>query len=288
MSHDDYVLGRGLPDSTRLDAQHLLWAMHLSYVLHPDIPIREDMRIADVGCGSAGMTSIWLLDISRTLPRSTHLHGYDISDSLFPPRSSWPENLSLGLLDSREDPPESLVGQYDVVHLRMWSSNMRSGAKTVECLIRSVTRMLKPGGYIQWEEADLKRQVVQPESSTEYGEELIDVLQAFGIDYSRTADLGSKISWTKTLSASLQRENLSIIKEKQDVFQKFTTQLCTKTYLLAMKEILEGIKQTRNEKETAEQLAMRGEEALARLTSEYYKGLIYNWGPVSILGQLST
>jgi len=31
----------------------------------------------------------------------------------------------LGLLDSLADPPPQLVGQYDVVHLRMWASNLK-------------------------------------------------------------------------------------------------------------------------------------------------------------------
>ncbi|RDA85562.1 hypothetical protein CP532_3322 [Ophiocordyceps camponoti-leonardi (nom. inval.)] len=272
MSHaDDYVLGRGLPDSIRLDAQHLLWTMHLDHVLHPDIPLRENMKIADVGCGSA----IWLLDLSRCLPRSAQLHGYDISDSLFPPRSSWPENMSLTLLDALEDPPESLVGQYDVVHLRMWVSNLRQGARNVNTLIRNVKRMLKPDGYVQWEEADLKRQVVHPESLKVYETELRAVFQASGIDH-------------RTLSASLQRKQFSIIKAEHDVFQRITSQLCTKTYLLAIQEILGGIRGMQNGIEDREQLATRGEGALAKLKLEFSKGLVYNWGPVSILAQLST
>ncbi|RDA94322.1 hypothetical protein CP533_3771 [Ophiocordyceps camponoti-saundersi (nom. inval.)] len=275
MSHaDDYVLGRSLPHSTRLDAQHLLWIMHLGYVLHPDIPIREDMKIADIGCG----TAIWLLDISRSLPRSAQLHGYDISDSLFPSRSLWPENVSLDLLNSMDDPPESLVGQYDVVHLRMWCSNFRIDTKNVNVLIRSVKKMLKPGGYMQWEEADLRRQVVQPEAAREHERELQTVFEESGIDH----------GCIQTLSASLQREQFAIIREDRNVFQDFTSQLGTKTYLLALKEILEGVKRRWEGDETGQRLAMRGQQSLTKLTSAYSNGLVYNWGPVSILAQLES
>jgi len=49
---DSYVLGRDVSDSIRLDAQHLLWRMHLGYLLHPDIPITKGMKIAELGTGT--------------------------------------------------------------------------------------------------------------------------------------------------------------------------------------------------------------------------------------------
>lgn len=41
-----------------------------------------------------------------------------------PPKELWPQNVTLDQLDSLVDPPTSLAGQYDVVHLRMWASNL--------------------------------------------------------------------------------------------------------------------------------------------------------------------
>lgn len=37
----------------RLDAQHLLWKLHKGYELHPAIPITMDMKIAELGTGTA-------------------------------------------------------------------------------------------------------------------------------------------------------------------------------------------------------------------------------------------
>ena len=65
------------------------------------------------------------MDAATSLPSSVELHGYDISDDQFPSRKFWPRNVMLGLLDSLADPPPQLVGQYDVVHLRMWASNLK-------------------------------------------------------------------------------------------------------------------------------------------------------------------
>lgn len=67
-SEDDYVLGRNLADSVRyfppipscasklisirLNAQHLLWKFHTGYELHPDIPVNDEFKIAELGTGT--------------------------------------------------------------------------------------------------------------------------------------------------------------------------------------------------------------------------------------------
>lgn len=43
-------------------------------------------------------------------------------------------------MDSLRDPPEALHGKYDVVHLRMWASNLRT--RDVKLLIRSASKLL--------------------------------------------------------------------------------------------------------------------------------------------------
>jgi hypothetical protein len=65
---EDYVLGRDMHgyvrfvcdhltkfyvNHTRLDAQHLLWKLHNGYELNPKIAITPDMKIAEIGTGTA-------------------------------------------------------------------------------------------------------------------------------------------------------------------------------------------------------------------------------------------
>ncbi len=83
---------------------------------------------------------IWLFDAARSLPTTVQLHGYDICDTQFPVKDLWPENVTLGKLDSLADPPPELVGQYDVVHLRMWASNLKQNDTSP--LIEHVKRLL--------------------------------------------------------------------------------------------------------------------------------------------------
>lgn len=68
------------------------------------------------------------------------LYGFDISDAQYPPKDIWPENLTLGLLDSLVDPPPSLVEQFDVIHLRMWASNLHKG--DTQPIIQHIKRLL--------------------------------------------------------------------------------------------------------------------------------------------------
>lgn len=37
---------------SRLGSQHMLWKLHMNHVIHPDIPIKDGMAIADIGAGT--------------------------------------------------------------------------------------------------------------------------------------------------------------------------------------------------------------------------------------------
>lgn len=80
------------------------------------------------------------MDLAENVPSSIQLHGYDISEKQFPPRCLWPKNLTLSLLDSLQVQQPIQTDGYDVIHLRMWASNLR--ATDVNILIRNVKRML--------------------------------------------------------------------------------------------------------------------------------------------------
>lgn len=110
------------------------------------------MRVAEIGAGTGYVFvrvqhlilirtySVWLFDLAQELPDTVCLHGYDISATQFPPKELWPPNVELSLMDSLNDPPSSLLEKYDVVHLRMWASNLRT--QDVKTLICNVAKLL--------------------------------------------------------------------------------------------------------------------------------------------------
>lgn len=67
---------------------------------------------------------MWLLDLSHQLPPTVKLYGFDVSSKQYPAKELWPKRLCLLTMDSLQPPPADLMGQFDVVHLRMWASNV--------------------------------------------------------------------------------------------------------------------------------------------------------------------
>ncbi|KUJ22215.1 uncharacterized protein LY89DRAFT_576533, partial [Mollisia scopiformis] len=252
----------------RLDAQHLLWKMYLSgYILHPQIPITDGMKIAEIGTG----TGIWVFDAARSLPSTVQLHGYDICNAQYPVKELWLSNVSLGLLDSLSDPPSELVGQYDVVHLRMWASNLRENNTTP--LIQHMKKLLKPGGYVQWEDADLINQEIKGEDAEQFAVMMREILKQAGLQY----------EWVSDLPNRFPLQGFNVIEAGHTKFEYDLKQLCTSTYLMALAEILQGI-----ERNSAGRQSISVQEhvkALYRLFPQSRNGMIYNWNPVTVLAQ---
>ncbi|OKL62320.1 hypothetical protein UA08_02511 [Talaromyces atroroseus] len=108
--------------------------------------------------------TIWAVELATQLASSARIRAYDVADTHFPRREYWPSNITFDKLDSLSDPPSSLVGKFDVVHLRMWAFVIRDNDPSP--LIRHAAKLLKlksesflvfisiePGGYLQWEDA---------------------------------------------------------------------------------------------------------------------------------------
>ena len=68
---------------------------------------------------NTNVNSIWLIDIARSLPPTVQFNGLDISLDQSPPAPWLPSNVKLQTWDFFTDPPESLVGQFDIVHVRL-------------------------------------------------------------------------------------------------------------------------------------------------------------------------
>ncbi|KAJ5649244.1 uncharacterized protein N7484_002967 [Penicillium longicatenatum] len=269
MTQDDPVLGRSIGDSVRLYAEHLLWKLHRGYELHPDIEVTDNTKIAELGTG----TAVWLMDLARQLPPTVELHGYDICDDQFPQKELWPKNVKLSLLDSLSDPPASLEGQYDAVHLRMWASNLRDG--DISGIINHAKKLLKPGGYIQWEDADLVHQRIEGTEAEEFERDINHLFTKVDLDY----------GWVSDLPNRLREEKFKIIESENGFFKPELVQLCTNTYLMALRVIIQDVK-----RQLAQNLQLSISElevALYRMSLQNSAGFIYNWSPVAVLAQVA-
>ncbi|KAI0815511.1 hypothetical protein GGR55DRAFT_629178 [Xylaria sp. FL0064] len=161
---DGYSLGRDYAAASRLNLQHFMYKDAQGFLLHPIIQTKlrdkQDSRqsesegllhVADLATG----TGIWLFDLLKS-PEVNGLniqyHGFDISRALFPHDAWLPKDIILSTSNLLEGPPQALHGQFDVVHLRLVLSLIRSGSP--KPVIQHIKMLLKPGGYLQWDELD--------------------------------------------------------------------------------------------------------------------------------------
>ncbi|KAL9056096.1 MAG: hypothetical protein Q9162_003159 [Coniocarpon cinnabarinum] len=141
MSPDHYEYARGGAESERT----------VGYCVHPKIrpTLGPNARIADIGTA----TGAWLEACNEELGTGITLDGFDISDLNFPPPERTSPNVHFHIVDAKQPFAAQFLGQYDLVHIRFMAS-----ANTRDCwavMARCVIPLLKPGGYIQWEEPDL-------------------------------------------------------------------------------------------------------------------------------------
>ena len=118
--------------------------------MHPDIPLsRPDLEVAEVGTG----TGIWLLEVAKQLPSTAKFTGFDISADQFPHEAWLPGNVTFSVADASKPPASEFQGKFDVVHLRLFSLVVENNDPTP--FIDHCLSLLRPGGYLQWDEYDL-------------------------------------------------------------------------------------------------------------------------------------
>ena len=145
-----YPLNRDLLASARLNLQHHLWIMSLGYLLHPSIPLNESTRIAEIGCG----TGIWSLELAKQLPNGAEIEAFHLSLAQCPPKEWWPTKVTFNELDISNPIPDRLVGKYNVVYIRHFLCVLQSGNPMT--LLSALLNLVKPGGYVQWQEWDIQ------------------------------------------------------------------------------------------------------------------------------------
>lgn len=162
----------------RLNFQFYLWQEALGFSVHPAIDLNKpDLKVADVATG----TGIWLTELSKHLPASAQLDGFDLSADQFAHPKCLPANVRLQICDATKNPPESLIGVYDIVHVRLLLaaiegddpspvlchcqkllSKSRDPYRTydsehldeVKPSLTEKVLALEPGGILQWDEID--------------------------------------------------------------------------------------------------------------------------------------
>lgn len=94
-----------------------------------------------------------MLDVAKALPKDkAGLEGFDITPSNFPASAWVPSNIRFHTWDAFAEVPSEFIGVFDIVHIRAFYSCVKSNS--VQPLLDNLLKLLKPGGYLQWDESD--------------------------------------------------------------------------------------------------------------------------------------
>ncbi|KAG0161100.1 hypothetical protein PDIDSM_8633 [Penicillium digitatum] len=182
ISHPIYMLDRNEAETKRLNDQHR-FLVELSNLIHPSIP-RDLTAVADLGTG----TGIWLQDVANLLPnKSVYLHGFDISSTQYPQRHEIPRSgqkpIPLTVHDALHPFPAEHRGRYDLVHIRLLTAGLKQADYTR--VLANARALLKPNGWIQWEEVDhtafCTDAVLEPAAITRLRECVIEAMLKLGL-----------------------------------------------------------------------------------------------------------
>ncbi|KAL4972946.1 S-adenosyl-L-methionine-dependent methyltransferase [Aspergillus desertorum] len=211
MRKSEYLLRASEADENeRLDIQHrlLLRMMHQS-LLHPDIPKNLE-RVADIATGNGD----WLFELrkARKAPESesdsgttqSKYHGFDISSSLFPKLES-AADIDFSVHDFYKPFPKEHIGKYDLVHARHLVLAVKKS--NLQTAVNNISSLLKPGGYIQWEEYDFADQLAAcpPCKMTSNWEVVFDWIVQHGYSLTFSSDVRD----------ALASSGLEIVERKQ-------------------------------------------------------------------------
>ncbi|MCJ1404061.1 hypothetical protein MMC11_007286 [Xylographa trunciseda] len=163
-TNEAYMLQRDSLESKRLDAQHeYMRALSSGHLIHPSIPSSVIRAVADVGAG----TGAWLRDVANSAAiaddKEATFVGFDISPQQFPPVETVPANVKFVVHDITKPFPVEYHEAYDLVNVRLLSYAIR--AVDLEKTVQHVLRILRPGGYLQWQECDACDSWTSPETA---------------------------------------------------------------------------------------------------------------------------
>jgi hypothetical protein len=221
--------------SARLHLQHLLWQNTIGFLLESHIQSSvadvKRLKIADIACGNA----VWLIDMEREMSGkniSVQLDGYDINEVAFPQPAFLPDSITLKKLDVLARPlPEELVGAYDIVHIRAFSSIIFNCNTTP--LLSTALAMLKPGGWLQWEEnaADFVVEAASPGLSTTVCDTMAGILKAGGDAH------GFDRSFLKELDRHLSENGFQEVQGKEYINRKQDYKGWTEDFLMVWEDV---------------------------------------------------
>jgi SAM-dependent methyltransferase len=250
-----YILDRDRSHAaaSRLNLQFYLWKDALKYIIHPTISatLPKTATIAEVASG----TCLWLIDVAREYPEA-QLDGFDYNLRQAPAKEWLPSNAKTAYWNVFDEPPEELKGRYDYVHTRLLVLVVE--AKDPRPIIRNLFALLKPGGYLQWDELDATNMYIR-KVRQDQDTPALDFLKDW-------AEADGRRDWTVKLpqfftELGFQDAKIDFVGEPPELARAYNDQ-----HLLTAEEFAEGLVKL-GQSETASKYFRMVEQAYEESTS---------------------
>ena len=246
-------IGRFYHRCASFNILHYLWIQDTGFLIHSTIlnahPEFKDLHIAQIGIGNCmSMLKAW----HETQDQSI-IDGYDpnISHAIpiewrGPKLRIHPQDLSRPSLESGQ------VKAYNIVHLRFAGPLVRHN--NPDFLLSNAVAMLKPGGWIQWDEFGLASASVvttneQPTSLFPNAETLARLTREKGVETH---------GWLHLLSLLFKKHGLDAIDVLWRPVGFEHLPACTEVLILAWEEEMLSLRKDGDEKEKARREFLEG------------------------------
>lgn len=235
---EGYILDHSYLAAARLNLQYFLWQRALGFTVHDSalpslVQPTANVRIADIATG----TALWAIDVAQEHPMA-QVQGFDIDLSQAPPQEWLPPNVSLRRWNIFDDPPEKMLGTYDLVHVRLLVLMLTD--VDPQPVIRRFFSLLKPGGFLQWDDLDCVNISIKRVGSGKGDREARLTPTLDGIVEMNRVD--HRFDWTTRLPELVAREgfvdpNLHRYDDPEELARAFNDQ-----HLMTMEEVAIGLR----------------------------------------------
>ncbi|KAJ0424473.1 hypothetical protein BJY00DRAFT_276765 [Aspergillus carlsbadensis] len=279
---------RNFRTSARLHLQHFLFQNTLGYLLEPAVEkslttssAPQPLKIADLACGNG----VWLTEVYAHLAKANipaQLDGFDINSVNFPDPAYLPASVSLRQLDIfTPDLPAELLGVYDVVHIRALTSVIPN-EPTLTRVLSIASKLLKPGGFLQWEETRGDKFIAEAPSQQVTKSACEGIIQ---ILHGSMQQRGVRNDWVDALDTHLKqvgyRDARLLVQEKRKQDYKGWTE----DYLMVWEELAD-LFPTKAQAPGAPLSRETWVDMFARAVSETEQGVVVHQGRImTVVGQ---
>lgn len=216
------------------------------------------------------------MSLANELPTSANFHALDINFEQFPHRSLWPENLTCHTYNVFDAPPRHLVARFDIINVSLTVTFVNDAM--VDTVVGNIASLLKPGGYLQWQEID-PAVATSPRSDRDPDvppPEFVDKC----IPYAWECNRLQPPKWIVRLEEKLETAGLELVSSTRPAPDPKLLNVSTQLVLMGLEEFVSRMKEQTGLDATAKESTKRLDEIIAKAWVEHQKTGNSIWVPV--------